>query len=68
MSTMNPTKWRQVLIEEESNVAEAEAEVKRLEQLREKLQKRVAAYRNLVEVLEANPIEGEGSRVRTEAN
>ena len=68
MSTMHPTKWKQVLIEEESNVAEAEAEVKRLEQLQKTLLKRVAAYRNLVEVLEANPIECEGSGVRTEAN
>ena len=57
MSTMDSTKWKQILAEEEANVAEADAEVKRLEQLRERLQRRVTAWENLVEVLQANPVD-----------
>ena len=45
MSTMDDTKWKQVLAEEEANVAEADAEVERLEQRRERLQQRVTAPR-----------------------
>ena len=56
MSTMDDTKWKQVLAEEEANIAEADAEVERLEQLRERLQQRVTAWKNLVEVLHANPV------------
>lgn len=60
MSTMDDAKWKQVLAEEEANVAEADAEVQRLEQLRKRLQQRVTAWKNLVEVLQANPVENVG--------
>ena len=57
MSTMDDTKWKQVLAEEEANVAEADARSGTLEQLRERLQQRVTAWKNLVEVLHANPVD-----------
>ena len=60
MSTIVDTKWKQILAEEEANVAEADAEVQRLEQLRKRLQQRVTAWKNLVEVLQANPVENVG--------
>ena len=40
---------------------EAEAEVKRLQILREKLQNRIAAHEQYLEVLKANPIDDETS-------
>ena len=60
MSTIVDTKWKQILAEEEANVAEADAEVQRPEQLRKRLQQRVTAWKNLVEVLQANPVENVG--------
>ena len=49
----------QELHNEETAVAEAEVEVTRLQEITERRKKRVEALRNLVAVLEANPVDDE---------
>ena len=57
MSTIDVTIFLKELIIEERNVAMAEAEVKRLQMLRERLRNRLAAHEQYLEVLKANPID-----------
>ena len=47
------------LTKEVEHVANAEAEVLRLEERKAKLQRRVEAFKYLVQVLEENPIESQ---------
>ena len=56
----------QELLKEEANVAAAEAEVRRLQERCERRRKIIAAYKHLVEVLEANPIEENSPTVALE--
>ena len=63
MSTLDVTIFLEALTTagKELAEAEAEAEVKRLQILREKLQNRFTAHKQYLEVLKANPIDDETS-------
>ena len=61
MSTLNVTIFLEELMTAGKELADTEAEVKRLQILREKLQNRIAAHEQYLEVLKANPIDDETS-------
>ena len=61
MSTLDVTIFLEELMTAGKELADTEAEVKRLQILREKLQNRIAAHEQYLEVLKANPIDDETS-------
>ena len=61
MSTLDATIFFEELMTAGKELADTEAEVKRLQILREKLQNRIAAHEQYLEVLKANPIDDETS-------
>ena len=61
MSTIDATIFLEELMTAGKEVADTEAEVKRLQILREKLQNRITAHEQYLEVLKANPIDDETS-------
>ena len=61
MSTLDATIFLEELMTAGKELADTEAEVKRLQILREKLQNRIAAHEQYLEVLKANPIDDETS-------
>ena len=61
MSTLDGTIFLEELMTAGKELADTEAEVKRLQILREKLQNRIAAHEQYLEVLKANPIDDETS-------
>ena len=61
VSTLDATIFLEELMTAGKELADTEAEVKRLQILREKLQNRIAAHEQYLEVLKANPIDDETS-------
>ncbi len=61
VSTLDVTIFLEELMTAGKELADTEAEVKRLQILREKLQNRIAAHEQYLEVLKANPIDDETS-------
>ena len=61
MSTLDTTIFLEELMAAGKELADTEAEVKRLQILREKLQNRITAHEQYLEVLKANPIDDETS-------
>ena len=61
VSTIDATIFLEELMTAGKEVADTEAEVKRLQILREKLQNRITAHEQYLEVLKANPIDDETS-------
>ena len=61
VSTLYVTIFLEELMTAGKELADTEAEVKRLQILREKLQNRIAAHEQYLEVLKANPIDDETS-------
>ena len=61
VSTLDATIFLEELMTADKELADTEAEVKRLQILREKLQNRIAAHEQYLEVLKANPIDDETS-------
>ena len=61
MPTLDATIFLEELMTAGKELADTEAEVKRLQILREKLQNRIAAHEQYLEVLKANPIDDETS-------
>ena len=61
MSTLDATIFLEELMTAGKELADTEAEVKRLQILREKLQNRITAHEQYLEVLKANPIDDETS-------
>ena len=61
MPTLDVTIFLEELMTAGKELADTEAEVRRLQILREKLQNRIAAHEQYLEVLKANPIDDETS-------
>ena len=61
VSTLDVTIFLEELMTAGKELADTEAEVKRLQILREKLQNRITAHEQYLEVLKANPIDDETS-------
>ena len=61
MSTLHATIFLEELMTAGKELADTEADVKRLQILREKLQNRITAHEQYLEVLKANPIDDETS-------
>ena len=61
MSTLDVAIFLEELMTASKELADTEAEVKRLQILREKLQNRITAHEQYLEVLKANPIDDETS-------
>ena len=61
VSTLDTTVFLEELMTAGKELADTEAEVKRLQILREKLQNRITAHEQYLEVLKANPIDDETS-------
>ena len=61
VSTLDATIFLEALMTAGKELADTEAEVKRLQILREKLQNRITAHEQYLEVLKANPIDDETS-------
>ena len=61
MSTIDATIFLEELMTAGKELSDTEAEVKRLHILREKLQNRITAHEQYLEVLKANPIDDETS-------
>ena len=61
VSTLDAAIFLEELMTAGKELADTEAEVKRLKILREKLQNRITAHEQYLEVLKANPIDDETS-------
>ena len=61
VSTLDATIFLEELMTAGKELADTEADVKRLQILREKLQNRITAHEQYLEVLKANPIDDETS-------